>query len=449
MSALVLLLLRGQRLGRLLGVAASAGVVAALLLLAEAVLSLPDEVQEYLFPLLSEPGLRPGFVLGLVLLAAPVLLLLYQLLRLGTTARLRRLAVLRVAGATPTQVRLLSALELVVPALVGAAVLGPLTYALMRLLFGGTLPEEGLARHPLRSGGGFVPVSVAPTVAEALVVVVVVTAACGCVGWLVSREVVVSAHSLTRRVAPRRPRPWPVVLLVAAFVLAVPLLANTLAVVVAVALAALGLLLSGPWVAARAGRRGVERARDAAGLLAASRAAADPWAAGRAVAPIAVVGLVGAGSGALLVDLLAYGNFYGFYIVSLALVVLGLLAVLTFVVFSLATHGVETLSEHRRSTASLVAGGAPLDLLHRSLVVEARLLARPAAALGLVVGALAMAVVTYPWASGDSSLPALVGISAVVLVVLLLLVEVAARTAARLVRPWLVSAAAPEGLRTE
>ena len=216
-----------------------------------------------------------------------------------------------------------------------------------------------------------------------------------------------------------------------------------------IALAAIGLLLSGPWVAARTGRRATERAQSAVALLAGSRAVADPWAAGRAVAPIAVVGLVGAGSGAILLDLLSYGNFYGFYVISLALVALALLAVLVFVVFALATHSIETLSEHRRSTASLVATGVPLEILHQSLVAEARLLARPAATLGLLVGTIAMAVVTYPWREGDSTLPALLGVAVVVLVVLLLLIEIAARTAARLVRPWLISAASPDGLRTE
>ena len=449
MSALVLLLLRGQRLSRLIGVAVSAGIIAALLLLVVAVLRLPDQVEEYLFPLLSEPGLRPGFVLALILLIAPVLLLLYQVLRLGTTARLRRLAVLRVAGATPMQVRLLSALELVVPAVLGAAVLGPSVYALMRLVFGGTPTTEDVDRDPFRISAGFVPSTIAPSPIEVVAVVTVVAIACGFVGWLVSRDVVHSAHSVSRRASPRRPRPWPLLLLVAAFVITVPSLGNTLVVIVGVAFAAIGLLLSGPWVAARTGRRATERAQSAVALLAGSRAVADPWAAGRAVAPIAVVGLVGAGSGAILLDLLSYGNFYGFYVISLALVALALLAVLVFVVFALATHSIETLSEHRRSTASLVATGVPLEILHQSLVAEARLLARPAATLGLLVGTIAMAVVTYPWREGDSTLPALLGVVLVVLVVLLLLIEIAARTAARLVRPWLISAASPDGLRTE
>ncbi|WP_375426740.1 FtsX-like permease family protein [uncultured Friedmanniella sp.] len=449
MNVLVLLLVRGQRPRRLVGVAGCAGLVAALLLLAVAVLRLPDEVEEYLFPLLSDSGLRPGVVLALLLLTAPVLLLLYQLLRLGTTARLRRLAVLRVVGATPTQVRLLSSAELVVPALAGAAVLGPAIYALLRLLFGGTRTVDNGFFNPIRMSGGFVPVTVAPTLAQGVLVVVLVAVACGVVGWMVSRDVVTSAHALSRRAWSRRPRPWPLLLLAVAFAVAIPLLQHTVVVVAGVGLAAVGLLLSGPWIAARAGRRASERAGTVEQLLAGARADADPWAAGRAVAPVAVVGLVAAGAADVLVDVVTGGGLQFFFVISLALVALALLVVLTFVVLALATHGVETLSEHRRSTASLAAAGAPLDVLHRSLVVEARLLARPAATWGLVVGTAAIAAVTYPWSVDDPSLPALLLTAAAVLLLLLGLIEVAARAAARLVRPWLLDAVSPDGLRTE
>lgn len=447
MSVLVLLLVRGQQRRQLVTTAACAGVVAVLLLLVVAVLRLPGQVDEYLFPLLSDAGLRPGVVLALILLTTPVLLLLYQLLRLGTTARSRRLAVLRVAGATPLQVRLLSTAELLVPALLGAAVLGPAGYAVLRLALGGTRTDDAAGLDEPRITSGFVPVSVSPTVLDGVCVVVVVGLLCGLIGWLVSRDVITSAHAHARRAASRRPRPWPLLLLVAGFVVAVPLLANTLAVVIGIGLAALGLLLSGPWVAARAGRRASRRAGTAAALLAGARADADPWAAGRAVAPIAVVGLVGAGAASVLVDVIAYGGLEAFFVVSLSLVALAMLLVLVFVVFSLAAHAVETLSEHRRSTAALAACGAPLDVLHLSLVAEARLLARPAATLGLITGTAALVVVTAP-GDNDPTLLALLGTALVVLLLLFGLIEIAARAAARLVRPWLLSATSPDALRT-
>lgn len=448
MSVLVLLLVRGQQRRQLLTTAVCAGGVAVLLLLVVAVLRLPGEVEENLFPLLSETGLRPGVVLALVLLTTPVLLLLYQLLRLGTTARSRRFAVLRVAGATPLKVRLLSTAELVLPAVLGAAVLGPLGYVVLRQMFGGTRSYDTDQLDPLRFTGGFVPVTVSPTFLDGIGVVLVVGLLCGLVGWLVSRDVVTSAHALARRTAGRRPKPWPLLLLVAGFGVAVPLLEDTVAVVVGIGLAALGLLLSGPWVSAQAGRRAAHQASTAADLLAGARVDADPWAAGRAVAPIAVVGLVGAGAAAVLVDVIVYGGLGVFFVVSLGLVALAMLIVLAFVVFALAAHAVETLTENRRSTAALAAAGAPLDVLHDSLVAESRLLARPAAALGLITGTAALAAVISPQ-DADPSFAALIVIALVVLVLLLALIEVAARAAARLVRPWLLSAVSPDALRTE
>ncbi len=448
MNVLVLLLVRGQQRRQLVTTAACAGVVAVLLLLVVAVLRLPGQVEENLFPLLSETGLRPGVVLALVLLTTPVLLLLYQLLRLGTTARSRRFAVLRVAGATPLQVRLLSTAELVLPAVLGAAVLGPLGYAVLRQMFGGTRSYDADQLDPLHLTGGFVPVTVSPSVLDGIGVVLVVGLLCGLVGWLVSRDVMTSAHALARRAAERRPRPWPLLLLVVGFAVAIPLLGSTVAVVVGIGLAALGLLLSGPWVAAQAGRRAADRAGTAAALLAGARVDADPWAAGRAVAPIAVVGLVGAGAAMVLVDVIAYGGLGMFFVVSLGLVALAMLIVLAFVVFALAAHAVETLTENRRSTAALAAAGAPLDVLHDSLLAEARLLARPAAALGLITGTVALAAVISP-EDADPSFAGLVVTAVVVLLLLLALIEVAARAAARLVRPWLLSAVSPDALRTE
>ena len=447
MSVLVLLLVRGQQRRRLATTAVCAGVVAVLLLWVVAVLRLPGQVDEHLFPLLGEAGLRPGVVLALLLLTTPVLLLLYQLLRLGTTDRSRRLSVLRVVGATPLQVRLLSTAELVVPALVGAAVLGPVGYVVLRATFGSSRVDDPGLLDPLRAGGGLVPVSVSPTVLDGVGVVLLVGLLCGLVGWLVSRDVIVSAHAHARRATSRRPRPWPLVLLVAGFVVAVPLLANSVVVVVGVGLAALGLLLSGPWVAAASGRRASQRATTVADLLAGARTGADPWAAGRAVAPVAVVGLVGAGAAFVLVDVVAYGGLSGFFLVSLALVALAMLLVLVLVVLALAAHSVETLTEHRRSTASLAAAGTPLDVLHGSLVAEARLLARPAAALGVVTGVVALTVVTS--GGDDPSRLALVGTALAVLLALVALIEVAARAAAHLVRPWLLEAVSPDALRTE
>ncbi|NED54053.1 ABC transporter permease, partial [Micromonospora aurantiaca] len=60
--------------------------------------------EQYTNALLREPGLRPGVALALLLLCVPVLGLAGQCARLGAPGRDRRLAALRLAGATPGQV---------------------------------------------------------------------------------------------------------------------------------------------------------------------------------------------------------------------------------------------------------------------------------------------------------------------------------------------------------
>ena len=61
--------------------------------------------------LLDRPGERSGVVLALLLLLVPVLGFLGQCARIGAVHRDRRLAGLRLAGATPAQVRGIAALE--------------------------------------------------------------------------------------------------------------------------------------------------------------------------------------------------------------------------------------------------------------------------------------------------------------------------------------------------
>ncbi|WP_235944547.1 hypothetical protein [Verrucosispora sioxanthis] len=62
-----------------------------------------QQSEQYANALLREPGLRGGTAFALVLLTIPVLALAGQSARLGAPARDRRLAALRLAGATPAR----------------------------------------------------------------------------------------------------------------------------------------------------------------------------------------------------------------------------------------------------------------------------------------------------------------------------------------------------------
>ncbi|TCC59364.1 FtsX-like permease family protein [Kribbella pittospori] len=90
---------------------------------------------------LTEDGLRPGVVTAVVLLAAAACALALQALRLGTAARDRRLAALRLGGATPSQVRLIGAAEAGLSGLLGGVLAGPVYFALAAVLQ--SLPQVG------------------------------------------------------------------------------------------------------------------------------------------------------------------------------------------------------------------------------------------------------------------------------------------------------------------
>jgi hypothetical protein len=142
-TLLALVLTRSAGVGRAALVAGCAALVTALLLVAVAVLRLPDEPEEALFNIVADPGVRPGTLLAVALLTVPPLLLLHQAVRLGTPARERRLAGLRLAGATPGDVSRIGAVEVGAPALVGGLA-GMLLYRMLRAVLGGVDPR----RHP-------------------------------------------------------------------------------------------------------------------------------------------------------------------------------------------------------------------------------------------------------------------------------------------------------------
>jgi FtsX-like permease family protein len=439
----VLMLLRTAGRGRGVLLAGCTAVVSALLLVAVAILRLPAWPREALFSLVADTGTRYGTTFAVVLLTVPPLLMLHQAVRLGTASRERRLASLRLAGATPAQVRLLAAVEVGVPSLVGAA-LGIGGYRLLRWVFGGG--ERTDARGSLASRApALVPTSVAPTWWQALLVVVAVTAIGILVGLAASHRVVVSPLGLVRRQPGPPPRPWGAMLLLAAAVL-LPLglvmrWDSQASGTVAVGLAVLGMVSLAPWAALSAGRIAERRARTAPALLAARRLVAEPRPAGRAAAALGGIALVCGGSATLTADLVAMRNADSFYFTSMALVGLGLLLALVPVVGSLAVHSAESLLEHRRSIASLAALGATPDDIVRSQRWEAGLTALPVTTLGVLLGAGALMPL-----STVTPLGWLVVLGIVVATPLL--VWLALCVAVLVTRPLAVRAADPAHLRT-
>lgn len=445
MTRLAWTLARAGGLSRMLLVALCTAVVSGLLLVAVAMLLLPSQPGELLSNLVADPGVRGGTTFATVLLTVPALLLLHQAVRLGSAAREHRLAGLRLAGATPAEVSRLGALEVALPAGVGS-VLGLGVYALLRAAFGGL--RHGGPGGWLGTGADLrlVPASVAPAWWQVAVVVIAATVTGAWVGTLPSRRLVVSPLGVTRRQPAAPPRPWGLLLMLTAVVLApVGLTAgadSTAVGVAGVGLAVVGIASLGPWVAYRFGQRMRTRARSAAMLLAASRIAADPRPVGRAAAAVGGIALVSGGAVVIAADLVSmrYGDPSAVFSVLLVLVLL--LAALAVVAWTLAVHTVESLMDRRRSTAALVAEGVSRSDLEQAQRLECALTALPLAVAGVVLG-----TATLAWVAEVNALGLL--LMAVNLVVTPVLVWLMIVLAVRLVRPWTVRASVATNLRTE
>ncbi|WP_310526636.1 FtsX-like permease family protein, partial [Nocardioides sp.] len=442
MIRLSLTLTRAGGLPRMLLLGSCTAGVCALLLLMVSFARLPDSPDEALFNLVADPGTRGGTAFATGLLTLPPLLLLYQAVRLGTAARDRRLAALRLAGATPGDVRRLGALEVGIPAFAGSLA-GIAVYWLLRQVLGGTPAGVALQGNGYVSTLGLrlVPTSVAPQWWEALLVVVGTTVAGVIVGGRASRGVVVTPLGVSRRQASAPPRPWGLLLPLAAIPVSITLgTASDAAPLAFIGLTVLGVIALAPWAAYRAGRFAESRTASPAGLLAARRLVADPRPAGRAAAAVGAIALVSGGGGAVAADLVADDVSDPFYYISLALVASALLVALLVAIGTLAVHSVESMLDRKRSVASLAALGMPLDELESAQRWEARLVAMPVAAAGVLLGAATLTVVGV-----DASPVALLVLLADV-VITLVLVWLAISAAVRITRPWALRAASVANL---
>jgi hypothetical protein len=447
MIRLALTLSRAGGWPRMLLLGSCTAVVCTLLLIVVTFARLPNSPDEVLFNLVADPGTRVGTAFATVLLTLPPLLLLYQAVRLGAAARDRRLAALRLAGATPADVRRLGVLEVGIPALAGS-IAGVALYWLLRQVLGDNATHDVqfesdgyVSTYSLR----LVPTSVAPQWWEALLVVLGTTVVAIAVGARASRGVVVTPLGVSRRQASAPPRPWGLLLLVAA-VLMLPVAGtadSSEAVPLAiVGLAVIGVLSLASWAAYRTGRFTESRTSSAAVLLAARRLVADSRPAGRAAAAVGAIALVAGGGASLAADLLVTENDDPYYYISLGLVAAALLVALLVAIGTLAVHSVESQLDRKRSVASLAALGMSLDELESAQRWEARLVAMPIATFGVLLGSATLVPL------GQLSPVALLVLLADVVIVLGL-VWLAIIAAVRITRPWAVSAASAANLRTE
>jgi uncharacterized membrane protein YgcG len=221
---------------------------------------------------------RDAFVVAALAFLFPILILVGTATRLAAARREERYAALRLVGATSDQVGVISSVDAVISALLGAA-LGVVIFLLLQPM---------LADTAITSARYFGD-EVTPTALGYLAVLVAVPAASAVSSLVSLQRVRISPLGVSRRFTPPAPTWWRVVPLVAGVVLFVfGLLKTNKQSIGAPALPGLlvimiGLVIAGPWLTARAARLSSMVITGASSLLAARRLADNPRAAFRSV----------------------------------------------------------------------------------------------------------------------------------------------------------------------
>jgi hypothetical protein len=399
---------------------------------------------EGLAPYVTQAGLRPGVVLGAVLLTVPVLALAVQALRVGSVARERRLASLRLAGATPGDVRTVAGVEAGLAAAVGGLLAGPI-YGLLWLVLGVMLPF----------GSRLVPTPTPVDLAVWAGVAAATALGGGVAGAVVQGNVVVDPLGVRRRAGDDSRSRWVnrgaltigSLLLVGGWLAASPDRGLELVVLVA---AILGILLlafaGGSRLVRRRGRR-LQRRGTAEDLLAGARLAAEPRAPGRVAAVLAVCGFALGLEAVIVTGLFGQdgpqGQDLGFYLTGFGMAGVGVLLAVVIAVLTLLVGAADQLLDARRPLASLAALGVDRTTLERVLRRQQSAAAVPSVLVGTGLGGLAAAVL----GGDDASLGAgLLGCGLAALVAAVA-VSVAVRATTRLLRSRLTAVLDPENLR--
>ena len=214
-------------------------------------------------------------VLAVVGALVPVAVFVATATRLAATRREQRLAALRLIGATPAQVARLAVVEALLYTGIGAPA-GILVFALTRPL---------VAQIPL-DGGTWWPETIAPPLAEALALMIVVQVVGALAALAGMRRLALSPLGVQRRVTPPRPsalRLVPMFAGVVTLLVSLNIFRNSsgeigpLAIVGAsFAAIIIGIAFAGPWLTALVGRVLSRIARGPSTLLAGRRLADDP-----------------------------------------------------------------------------------------------------------------------------------------------------------------------------
>lgn len=234
----------------------------------------------------------------------PVLIFIGTATRLSAARREQRFAAMRLVGATPAQVSVISAVESTVAATAGVAV-GFGLFFLVRPL---------LAPIPF-TGDPFYLSDLSLNAADVVLVALGVPVAAAVAARLALRRVQITPLGVTRRVTPRPPRAWRLVPLVAglaelAYFVAVgrpqSTAGQTQAYLTGFLIAMAGLVIAGPWLTMTGSRLMARRTDSPAVLIAGRRLSDNPKAGFRAISGLILAIFVGTVAVGVIATMNAY-----------------------------------------------------------------------------------------------------------------------------------------------
>ena len=323
----------------------------------------------------AESGLRAGLIAILVILALLTGGLAVQALRLGTAARERRMAALRLAGASSKQVRQLSVTDAAMAGLAGGLLAGPVYLVLSLLL--GLLPRMA----QLLPGAELVDVLIW------IPVVVITTGAGALIGSLLHRD-----DLLPREEHPAEPTRTGIIagpLMIVLGLATARWLGYVASTALVVGLALCFLSLTPMWIRIVGAR--LKRSNDPANLLTGTRLVTDARSSARMAMLLGCCGfLVGTLVNGLVSVLASRDVFYepAFYATGFGMSVLGLLVVVLTAMAALIVGVADQLVDQRRQFACLTALGVDVRFLRRVIRRQLTAIAAPALATGLLLGAV-------------------------------------------------------------
>jgi hypothetical protein len=254
----------------------------------------------------SAPVLQWILVGGAVALLLPVLILIATASRLSAARREERFAAMRLVGATPHQISVISAVEAAVGALAGVAAGFVLFYLFRPLLYDVRFTGSPLSDGDLSLG-----------VVDVLVVAIGVPIAAVLSARLALRRVRTSPLAVTRRTVAARPSIARVIPLLAGVAVLAYFDAagkppsnglQLLELLVSFVLILVGLVLAGPWFTTMGSRLMAKRANRPATLIASRRLLDNPKAAFRFIGGLVLALFVTSAAIGALTSILAASN---------------------------------------------------------------------------------------------------------------------------------------------